>query len=227
MTVLLTAATDFEIQPLRHFLENQASSTSPGSYQIGPLEVQILISGVGLTATTYHLTKRLHSTSFDLVIQAGIAGAFDRRTELGSVFQVISEQFADLGVEEKDGSFTDLFELELQAPDDSPFIGGKLYNHGAAPFGFLPKAAGLTVHKVQGSAAGIAAVKEKYEADLESMEGAAFFYVCLQEQVPFLAIRSVSNYVEPRNRAAWKIGLAIDQLNQVLEQLLSGLADLE
>jgi futalosine hydrolase len=46
------------------------------------------------------------------------------------------------------------------------------------------------------------------------MEGAAFHYVCLQEGMPFAQVRSISNYVEPRNRSAWKIKEAVIALNE-------------
>jgi futalosine hydrolase len=49
---------------------------------------------------------------------------------------------------------------------------------------------------------------------IESMEGAAFFYACRQLNVPCLQIRAVSNYVEKRNRDNWHIGLAIKNLNK-------------
>ncbi len=56
------------------------------------------------------------------------------------------------------------------------------------------------------------------------MEGAAFFYACLMTQAPFLQIRAISNYVEPRNKDNWNIPLAIDRLNEVLAQMVNGLA---
>ena len=55
------------------------------------------------------------------------------------------------------------------------------------------------------------------------MEGAAFFYVCLQEKIPFLQIRSISNYVEKRNKSNWNIPLAIDNLNVVLLDIINSL----
>jgi futalosine hydrolase len=51
------------------------------------------------------------------------------------------------------------------------------------------------------------------------MEGAAFFYVCSRENIPFLAIRAVSNKVEPRNREKWNIPLAIKNLSEKLGEL--------
>lgn len=56
------------------------------------------------------------------------------------------------------------------------------------------------------------------------MEGAAFFYACLLAGVPFLQIRSISNRVEPRNRTAWDIPSAIQNLNQTLMEMLEGMA---
>jgi len=46
------------------------------------------------------------------------------------------------------------------------------------------------------------------------MEGAAVLYCCEQLGIPCLQIRSVSNYVEPRNRNNWEIALAISNLNK-------------
>ena len=51
------------------------------------------------------------------------------------------------------------------------------------------------------------------------MEGTAFFYACLLEQIPFLEIRAISNRVEARNRANWDIPLVIAHLNEVLTEI--------
>jgi len=60
----------------------------------------------------------------------------------------------------------------------------------------------------------------RIQPQLESMEGAAFFYACTQAGVPCLQIRAVSNYVEKRNRDAWQIGLAIKNLNSFAAEFL-------
>jgi futalosine hydrolase len=52
------------------------------------------------------------------------------------------------------------------------------------------------------------------------MEGAAVFYACLYAGVPFAQVRSISNWVEPRNRANWKLDEAISNLNNILQQML-------
>ena len=63
-----------------------------------------------------------------------------------------------------------------------------------------------------------------YQADLESMEGAAFFYSCLAAGVPFTEIRSVSNFVAERDKSHWNIPLAIQNLDKTLDHLLKELA---
>jgi futalosine hydrolase len=56
------------------------------------------------------------------------------------------------------------------------------------------------------------------------MEGAGIFYVCKMEKTPCLQIRSISNYVEPRNTANWNIVLAVKRLNEKLILMLKQLA---
>jgi futalosine hydrolase len=172
-----------------------------------------------MTYTAFALGHVLSRQRFDLAVNVGIAGAFDRSLQLGDVVNVVTERFADLGVEEADGAFKDVHELGLIAPDQPPFQNGELRNDSAREFAFLPKCKGLTVNKVHGTQAGTAAVLKKYQADVESMEGAAFFLACSLCEVSFLEVRAISNYVGPRDRDAWDLPLAIGNLNRVLVEL--------
>ena len=53
------------------------------------------------------------------------------------------------------------------------------------------------------------------------MECAALHYVCLQQNVPFLQIRSVSNEVGERDKSKWKIKEAVENLNNELIKILN------
>lgn len=224
MRVLLVAATSFEIAPTYEWLQLKCQQIGNHQFKKDFLEVQVLITGVGIPLTAYALTKALQtSKSYDLLINAGIAGALNPNLEIGQVLQVISDEFADLGVEEADGSFTSMHALDLLPANQYPFTRGKLLNpHADASF--LPSVKAISVNKVHGYPASIEGLKKNYKADIESMEGAAFFYVCLMEQVKFLQIRSISNYVEARNRDNWNIPLALQQLNEVLVGMLQTLS---
>ena len=52
------------------------------------------------------------------------------------------------------------------------------------------------------------------------MEGAALHYVCLSEKIPFLQLRSVSNYVGERDKNKWAVREAIANLNIELQKIL-------
>lgn len=206
MKTLLVAATEFEIAPLLPYKDTLGFDT--------------LVTGLGQMMTAYHTGIALQHTTYALVINAGIAGSFRRDWELGKVVNVVSEQFGDLGVENEDGTFTDVAALGFLEKNAYPFHNGMMINQKANEFDFLTKANGLTVNKVHGYEPSILAIQQKYQCDIETMEGAGFFYACLMQKVNFIAIRSLSNYVEKRNRAAWKIGEAIESLNAVMYEIL-------
>ena len=60
-----------------------------------------------------------------------------------------------------------------------------------------------------------------YKADIESMEGSAFHYVCMMRKIPFIQIRGISNIVGERNKSKWKIKEAIDAIMPPLIKLIS------
>ena len=84
----------------------------------------------------------------------------------------------------------------------------------------LPRVNGITVNTVHGSEQSIAAVLERFRPEVESMEGAAFAYACDISDVPYAQVRAVSNIVERRNRKAWKLDVAIRNLNDVAIRML-------
>lgn len=225
MRLLIVSATPFEITPLEEYLKINGVSQDNHFYKYENLEIKILITGVGMPMTTYALTKFLSLYKIDLAINVGVAGAYSNTLKIGDVVNVIAERFGDLGTEEADGSFTDIHEMDLIPPNTPPFLHGQLNHPLSTEIAFLPKAIGLTINKVHGTAKSIAAIKKKYEVDVESMEGAAFFLVCLLEKVSFLEIRAISNYVEPRNKDNWNLPLAIENLNKTLLNILSNLKE--
>jgi len=80
----------------------------------------------------------------------------------------------------------------------------------------LKQVKAITVNTSSGSEVTIERLRGKYNPDIETMEGATFFYICSKEKIPFLAIRSISNRVEPRNKDKWNIPLALNNLSEKL-----------
>lgn len=222
MNLLIVAATPFEITPLHQYLEANFTKESAIIYTKNGLHIHLLVTGIGLTHTAYALGRYMGSVNIDAAWNVGIAGAYDRTLALGQVVNVVEDQFGDLGIEHADGSFQDLFDAELIALNQSPFIHKKLINTKAINTSFLTKVKGTSVNTVHGSAASIEQFsKANPNIQIETMEGAAFMMVCLQEQVSFLQIRSISNYVEPRDRSKWEIALAIENLNETVVEMVN------
>ncbi len=215
MEILLIAATAREIEPsLNHFAVKEGDT----AFNFGNHRIQCLITGLGMVATAFELGKHLVTNSYDLVINLGIAGSFDRNLAIGQVLHITDDSFADLGAEDGD---------QFLSIDDLGF-GQSVYK--PLDFGFklpilneLNQVSSITVNRVHGSDGSIAKTLTRLSPKLESMEGAAVFYACNQVQIPALQIRSVSNYVERRNRENWNIGLAISNLNNYFLRLLNDL----
>ncbi|WP_367389308.1 futalosine hydrolase [Lewinella sp. LCG006] len=221
MKILLIAATAFEIAPLLDFLRSEGWEREPLHFQKEALSIEVLITGVGLPLAAFALGHRLTTRQYNLLLQAGVAGAIDRQLQLGEVVEVVSDCFADLGVEEADGTFTEVTTMGLIDGDSFPFKYGRLWNSPIDGEAFLPRVHGISVNKVHGTEESIAAMKASFPfAQVESMEGASFFYASLQYARPALQIRSISNYVEKRQRDNWKLKEAITNLNQVLQEML-------
>lgn len=223
MKILIVSATPFEVAGLRGWLEDNFTSEGPVRFKKGGLVIDILISGVGLPITAFSLGTVLARQSYDLAIQAGIAGAFDKELEIGQVVEVIADRFADLGAEDNDGSFLDLQSLGLHERESGIFNASAqiLNDRAVGTSSGLKKVSALSVNRASGSQSTIDQLRKLYpEASVETMEGAAFFYACRTNKVAMLAIRAISNYVTPRNRDEWNIPLALDQLNETLIALL-------
>lgn len=217
MRLLVAAATVFELGPLLQFLEQQFEKVKEHHYCRKNLEIYICITGIGVMQTTFRLTEAITDFSPHFCLQAGIAGAFNRSLALGALVIVQEEILGDLGVEDS-GNFRDIFDIDLMKVSEKPFINKKLINSFSDfPLRLnLPFVRAITVNTVSGAEATIRSRQEHYDCAVESMEGAAFHYVCLQKGMPFLQVRSISNYVEPRDKSKWKIKEAIAALNRWL-----------
>ena len=188
------------------------------------IQVFPLITGVGGVRTAFALARFSDMEHIDIAVNIGVAGSFNRTLTLGSVVEVKEDRFADLGVEERDGSFTDVYEMGLSQKDDYLHSDCWIKNQNNSLEGKVEQVRGITVNKVHGHEKSIERIADKYHADVESMEGAAFFYACKNMDVTSLQIRGISNYVEPRNRASWQLEKAITNVNSYLIRWIDYLA---
>ena len=192
MKILIVAATDFELE------KDQFSAH------------EILITGVGILETTLELTKKLALNSYDLVINAGIAGSFDKKIKIGDVVEVTEDILSELGYEENET----FFEFKSFSIPNRFTVDSKTD---------LLKVKSSTVNTVSGNTTKVEKIKNRLSPDIETMEGAAVFRVCNDFNIPCMQIRSVSNFVGERNKKDWNIDLAIKNLNISLNKIILSL----
>ena len=211
--VLIVVATEREIFPFIQFLKEEKAKIRNSLFNETGYAIDVLVTGVGLVNTAFQLGKNLATRKYDLALNVGIAGAYNAKLELGEITEVVSEQFADFGAEEADGGFLDIFQMKLIDGNVAPFSNNKLINKKPLKSPGLKLVQGLSVQTVRGLDKTIERTKRKFNSDVESMEGAAFFQACLETNTPFTEIRAISNYVAPRDTSTWQMKDAIIAMN--------------
>jgi futalosine hydrolase len=200
MRILIVAATELEVAALRPRLGTN---------------VEVLVTGVGMVATAAWCSRALSRERYDLALNLGVCGSFDRSLPPGTVVHVVNDRIAELGAEDGE-AFLTLDQLKLPAESQ--------VDNAAPPaidaLRALPAVSAITVNTVHGNERSIAAVVERFRPQVESMEGAAFMYACLIHGVVFAQVRAVSNIVEKRNRAGWKSAEAIAHLSETALSIL-------
>ncbi|MFF7728486.1 futalosine hydrolase [Streptomyces sp. NPDC008001] len=189
-----------------------------------PLVIDVLAAGVGPAAAaagtaTALAAAALSGSPYGLVVSAGIGGGFavpagdagrpGRSAAVGSV--VVSDAIvaADLGAETPAG-FVPVTDLGFGTVEHRP---PEALVRAVAEAAGAQRGEVLTVSTVTGTAERAAAlVAARPGALAEAMEGFGVAEAAAVHGVPVLEIRAVSNPVGPRDRAAWRIGDALEAL---------------
>ena len=211
MKILITAATDFELS----IIQQKIKSTKHK-------EIIFATTGVGMLATAVSLMNLIYEARPDFIIQMGIAGCFDVKEKLGKVYVVEEEFLGDLGVVENN-KWKDVFDLGLLSSNAKPFKKKGLINTNLQQYYLLnlPIVKAVTVNQITTDKIQIQQLQKKYQPVLESMEGAALHYVCNLIKIPYLQIRSTSNYIGERDKTKWKIKLALENLSKTVKSLIN------
>jgi len=223
--VLICAATEAEIGILGDIKSFRASGSG---YTYRQLRLIPLVTGVGSVSTVWSLMNYISTNQKpDIAVNIGIAGSFSDKYGVGSVVIPGSDTFGDLGIEDGD-TFKSFWEGGPSGDNESSQllseVGGAndLKEIGT---GLFPSVRAVTVNTVTGSENSRQRLVNKFNPDIETMEGAAFYYVCSRGGIRSVAIRSVSNMVGPRNRDKWEIQTALESLKNGLESYLDLLTE--
>jgi len=186
-------------------------------------EIVSLVTGVGSVATACAMNEWLTvNVKPDLAINAGIAGSYNEALIPGVVVMPDTDCFADAGIEDNN-DFITLFEASFINANQFPYEDGLLHSDPVYSIklkDIIKPVRAITLNTATGSEISINKWVKKFNPDIETMEGATFFYICRLEKIPFLAIRAISNKVEPRNKSNWNIALALNNLSEKLVEIL-------
>lgn len=227
MRILIVSATEAEIKPLLvHYKAVHPDKLglwrSPTSHSH---TIDFLVTGIGMINTAYSLGKQLQISSYDWAINLGIAGTYSEVHALASIVRVDTDILAEMGATTADGQFENLQRMGFPLHS----YGNKaIYNEIENPndlqnwnrLAQTPKVRGITVNTVTGNTERILWNRNNFTPDIESMEGGAFALACLRAGQPYVQYRSLSNFVEPRDRSRWKINEAVSALSTFIIQLL-------
>ena len=221
MKILIVSATSIEIEPLSEYLMNYGVVQGLNKYQLSDKTlVSTLVTGVGGVRTAFGLANYPNIADFNLLINVGIAGAYHDKLMLVQVVNVVEDQFGDIGIEERNGEFQSVFSIGLEDSNAFPFTCGKILNNDQKYSLQLAQVSSISFNTVAGESTTIVD-RNRWKADIESMEGAAFAYAAKSLQIPYLQLRSISNYIIPRDKSQWQMKEAIENLNNELINFIS------
>jgi len=203
MRILLAAATDAELEAVKRYCAKG---------HLPHLDIVPHVLGVGMVNATMNVTECLSWSWFDMAINIGIAGSFDPSIGIGDVVQVTEDRIAWLGAEDHE-RFIPAESMGLCSAEE-------VVTKATHEVDNLPKVKAITVNMAHGSEDSIRKAVRQYAPQIESMEGAAFLRVCHFYLTPALQVRAISNRVEPRNRDAWDIPLALNNLTSSVIEIL-------
>ncbi len=208
--ILITAPTEAELKPLADLI---SAKDAPGLY--------LHVSGIGTPKSMFSLMHLLENENFDLMVQVGVAGTFSPgQYPNGTIVMVKEDQFADILID-NNGRPKKLADLGFMDYNEFPFNNGVLQNESPIVFKEkLNEVRSITVNSTTGSTGIMQQRLELFDPEIESMEGAAFFYVALMRGIPCIQLRAVSNPVGERNTKSWDIPLALQNLHAFLKQEL-------
>lgn len=226
MNILIVSATYLEIEPLLLLFNFEREVNQKlKKYTYKNHSIDVLIPGVGMTCTAYWLGKTLNSKIYDSAINVGLAGSFDDNIKIGDVVNITSDQISELGAEDGE-SFLSLIDMDLIMDEDFTLNNGEMENTiciDNPTINSLTKVKAISVNTTHGDEESINKVKDLFNPQVESMEGAAFFYACLLEGITCAQVRSISNRIEKRNKDNWNIPLAVKNLCTTTLQIINTL----
>ncbi|HLI97075.1 MAG TPA: futalosine hydrolase [Candidatus Baltobacteraceae bacterium] len=175
--------------------------------------VEMLVSGVGPVEAASAVSRALAQSTYDLVISAGIAGAFEGAAELGDGV-VVSDEMLELDLETG---------APISLPEDASIV-----NHASSDLTLVDRLVELGFRAVRGitvsrvTATDLSAARlGAFGVGVETMEGFSVLRAAEIAGVPAVEVRGISNIVCDRKNSRWDFSAGVQGVQTILTALLS------
>lgn len=188
-------------------------------------ECLLLVTGIGIVNAAFAIGEALAGAEPEVAVLAGVAGTFyPERLPVGSSCTVTTEIWPEYGLRTVDEVDPRGIGFSLGRPGGENVWDriGLERDYTACGLG-MPDVTGdavsLTVSGVTGTADQADALRLRYGADIENMEGFAVAYGCALRGVPMCELRTVSNLVGSRRADDWNLGAAFGELGRICSRI--------
>lgn len=175
----------------------------------------MLATGIGPVEAAAATARMLAISKPECVINAGIAGGFTGRAKIGDAFAIETDYLAELG-------------LEGGAPAPGLAGGTRLVTQAESHPSLLETARdigarmgnAITVATITGTQFRAQDLADRFEAEVEAMEGFAVLRCAAIAGVPAIELRGISNVVGPRETSGWDFDAGARAVCALLDRFL-------
>ena len=172
---------------------------------------------MGILEFSVNLSYQLSQKKYDRVVLVGICGAYPGKDlDIGEVVRVDTEIVGDMGVQDRDGHFVPWGDVS----GENRIYKGESARTLPLQLACIRSVTGVTVNCCTGTAYLAQRRSSLFNADVETMEGAACFAVCKRFGVTAYQFRAISNLATDRDPSTWKVEESLAALKEfVLDEL--------
>lgn len=243
MTIVLATATPMEMKAVLTGFNGRGrfgcKLPAQGEWCESPVnghDCLLAVTGIGPVNAAFTLGKIVGertkgSGRVECVINLGVAGAFDtKQTPKGEaclITREISPEYGlatDSGVDARGIGFPQWRQgednsLENAVWDTVPCNDGSALTTLGLHSPCIPRVTSLSVAGVTGTAERAHMLQNRYNAQLENMEGFALALGCFTAGIPFIELRTVSNLVGSRASEDWDLEAALLSLGKAAREI--------
>lgn len=228
--IIVSAAIEEELSKLIDSIKSPIFS-SVGGRKIthGHIEgkpVRAIITGPGSVNTVQSLSAAIETARPSLIIQTGCAGAFrESGLNIGDIGIATEEIDIQLGIEAENGrlplnelpfstiksneiDLKNLYPLDIELANQALETLTKIFEGKNVQ---VVKGSFVTVSTITATDNRAKDIYKQYSPCMEGMEGAGAAHLSIHYDIPFLEIRSASNFVGKRDKSSWDLPLAFER----------------